>query len=251
MMLGCAAATQARAQSSSSWFQFEAGLGVTSAQKIGDGTWYQRGFSHDTPNASYGGRIGVQMNLADPDHWKPGWHLHLDYLNFGKVRWTSTDAEDPNPQGTMGYNAATLACNDGNCGTLRRFDSTGGIQAIALTIEPYWSLGSGWTAGLEAGPALFRSTWTSIATSLGDGNAAFGPAGTQQTFARRPRTQLGWIAGVGVGKGPFTVRVNYLRAPIDTATDGMLSGGGTGQGGGQWVPSGMDGEWMLSLNYTF
>ncbi len=247
LVAGMALACSAHAQS---FFEIEAGVGITSATKLGDGMYWQRGFSHDTPNASYGGRIGIQMNVYEPDHWIPGLRLHAFYANFGKVRWSSTDAEDPNPEGTMGYNVATQACNNGDCGTLRRFDSTGGIQAIALTIEPYWSIGSGWTLGLEAGPALFRSTWTSVATSLGDGNSNFGPAGTQQTFSRQPRTQIGWIVGAAVGKGPLTVRLNYLRAPVDTVIDGTLTGGGTGQGA-QWVPSGISGEWMLSLNYTF
>jgi hypothetical protein len=44
-----------------------------------------------------------------------------------------------------------------------------------------------------------------------------------------PHTKLGWIVGAAVGKGPFTVRLNYLRAPVDTVIDGTLAGGGTGK----------------------
>ncbi|WP_368722236.1 hypothetical protein [Paraburkholderia phymatum] len=185
------------------------------------------------------------MNVLKPDHWTPGVHLHLDYYNFGKVRWSSTDAEDPNPQGTSGYNVATQKCNGNNCGTFRNFESTGGIQAIALTIEPYWDIGSGWSLGVEAGPSLFRSTWSATATALSDGG--FGPAGSQEQFSRQPRTQFGWLIGASISKGPFSLRYNYLRAPVD----GSNSGTSSRVGGGQWVPSGINGVHMISLNYTF
>lgn len=228
-----------------SWFAFEAGIGITSAQKLGDDIYFQKGFSHDTPNGSYGGRVGVVFNLRQPDHWVPGWHVHLDYYNFGKVRWNSTDAEDPNIQGTFGYNTATQKCNDNNCGQFRNFQSTGGIQAIALTVEPFWDIGGGWKIGVEGGPALFRSTWTSVATSIDDG--PFGPPGTQEHFSRQPRTQFGWLVGASISKGPFSLRYNYLKAPVD----GSMSGTSSRVGGDQWVPSGISGEHMISLNYTF
>ncbi|CAB3742440.1 hypothetical protein LMG24238_06883 [Paraburkholderia sediminicola] len=135
-----------------------------------------------------------------------------------------------------GYNVATQSCVNGDCGTFRKFDSTGGIQALALTVEPYWDLGSGWQIGLEAGPALYRSTWTAVATAESDGR--FGPAGTQETLTHPPKIQVGALVGAAVAKGPFSVRVNYLYAPI-----------------GSWaaknVPAGIKGEWMLSLNYAF
>jgi len=239
MTLGCAAATQARAES---FFQIEAGVGITSATKLGDGMYYSRGFSHSTPNGSYGGRVGIVLNAIDahPRSFVPGLRLHLDYYNFGKVRWSSVnpqDAADFDGTGTTGgYNIKTQTCNDGNCGTFRRFDSTGGIQAIALTIEPYWDLGAGWQFGIEAGPALYRSTWTAVATALSDGR--FGAAGTQETLSRSPAIQLGALAGVSVARGPFSVRANYLYAPAGRLTNGN-------------IPAGVKGEWMLSLNYTF
>ncbi len=239
MALGCASASQARAES---FFQIEAGVGVTSATKLGDGMYYSKGFSHDTPNGSYGGRIGIVMNAVDarPRSYAPGLRMHLDYYNFGKVQWSSVnpqDAADFDGTGaTGGYNVTTQACNDNNCGALRRFDSTGGIQAIAFTLEPYWDLGNRWQFGLEAGPALYRSTWTSVATALSDGR--FGPAGTQETLTHSPHIQLGALAGVSVARGAFSMRLDYLYAPPGRST-------------AKNVPSGVKGSWMLSVNYTF
>lgn len=228
--------------SAESWFQFEAGVGITSAVKLGDGMYFSRGFSHSTPNGSYGGRVGVVMNVLDgrPRSFVPGLRIHAFYANFGKVRWSSVnpqDAADFDGTGTAGgYNIATQTCNDNNCGAMRRFDSTGGIQAVAVTLEPFWNVGYGFQLGLEAGPALYRSTWVSVATALSDG--PFGPAGTQETLQHSPHVQLGAIAGVSVVRGPFAVRLDYLFAPPGRST-------------AKDVPAGIRGSWMLSMNYAF
>ncbi|WP_042298944.1 hypothetical protein [Paraburkholderia kururiensis] len=233
----CCAGT-ARAES---WFQFDGGPALTSATKVGDGIYYSRGFSHDTPNGSYGFRAGIQFNAIEPDHWIPGVRAHLAYYNFGKVRWSSMNPQDSGDftsEGKVGgYNSVTLSCNDSNCGTFRRFDSVGGIQAIALTVEPYWDVGGGWQIGVEAGPALYRSVWTSVATAMSDGK--FGPAGTQETLTHTPRIQAGALAGVSVSRGAYSARLNYLYAPAKFNENGRD------------VPSGLKGEWMLSLNYTW
>jgi len=235
MMLACTAHAE-------SFFQFEAGVGITSAVKLGDGMYFSRGFSHDTPNGSYGGRVGIVFNAieARPRSWVPGLRAHLTYLNFGKVRWSSVnpqDAADFAGTGTPGgYNIATQTCNDNNCGTLRRFDSTGGIQAIALTAEPFWDVGSGWQFGVEFGPALYRSTWTSVATAMSDGR--FGPAGTEETLSHNPHIQVGALAGASVSRGRYALRLDYLYAPVGRST-------------AKDTPAGVKGEWLLSLNYSF
>lgn len=225
-----------------SWFQFEAGIGVTSATKVGDGMFYSNGFSHSTPNGSYGGRAGVQFNAIDaaPRSWTPGLRFHLTYSNFGKVRWSSINPQDQADFSSVGqqggYSVITQTCVNNNCGDFRRFDSTGGLQSVSLTVEPYWDLGSGWQVGVEAGPALYRSSWTAVATALSNGR--FGPAGTQEVLTHTPGIQMGALAGISVARGPFTARVNYLYAPI-------------GEWSGKNIPAGVKGAWMLSINYTF
>jgi hypothetical protein len=223
--------------------QFEAGAGVTSATKVGDGIYYSQGFSHDTPNGSYGGRIGVVVTpvYAPVRSWVPGLRIHADYYNFGKVRWSSINPQDEGDFTSVGqqggYNVKTHSCVDNNCGVFRKFDSTGGIQTIALTVEPYWNIGGEWTLGIEAGPALYRSTWTTEATALADGR--FGPAGTVETLSHSPTLQVGALAGVSISRGPFSVRANYLYAPVAYKANTKD------------VPAGIKGEFMLSINYTY
>lgn len=227
-----------------SFFQIEAGLGATSAQKVGDGIFYSKGFSHSTPNSSIGARVGVVMNVIDAPVRSivPGLRIHAGYYNFGKVKWSSMNPQDEADFTQLGekggYSVKTGACVDNNCGVFRKFDSTGGIQAVALTVEPFWNIGGAWTFGIEAGPALYRSTWVSEATAMA-GGSKFGPAGTVETLTHTPRVQLGAIAGVSLSRGPFSVRANYLYAPVAYKDDGKD------------VPAGIKGEFMLSLNYTF
>lgn len=246
--LAAGAALVCSSANAESFFAIEAGVGFVHSVPGGDGLWMWDGGSHTLEDNNVGFRGGLQLNLAEPDHWIPGVRTHLTYYNFGRVNWSANAGEDANASHTMGLDPHTHTCYSNNCGAWRNFTSSGSMQAIALTVEPYWRFGSGWTVGLEIGPAFFRSTWTSVATALSDGK--FGPAGSQQTFERSPRWQFGQIAGLSVGKGPFTARVNYLRAPVDHSTNGTLIGG-EGAGGGQWVPSGIQGQWMLSLNYAF
>ncbi|MGB8422162.1 hypothetical protein [Paraburkholderia sp.] len=236
--LACASPVHAE-----SWFAFEAGIGITSATKVGDGIYYSKGFSHDTPDGSYGGRVGILLNALSPQprSFTPGLRIHLGYQNFGKVRWSSSNPQDEGDFTAAGqkggYDPKTGSCIDDNCGVFRTFNSTGGIQSVALTLEPYWDVGSGWTVGIEAGPALYRSTWTSVAVATAPGK--FGPAGTAETLSHVPSVRLGALAGVSVCDGAFCGRVNYLYAP---ATYGLTA---------KDVPAGIKGEWMLSINYTF
>jgi hypothetical protein len=209
---------------------------MSSAVKTGDGVWYWSSMQHHTPNNSLAGRAGIQLNLinAQPQSWIPGLRAHLTYGYFGHLRWSGVAGEDAPPDHSYGFNAKTSACFNGNCGALREFDSTGDMMAVSLTLEPYWALGGGWTVGVEAGPALYRYTWTSYATALS--NSGFGPAGTVQTFHHNPHWYVGALLGASVGKGPVMLRYNYLYSP-SRWEDG--------------VPSGVKGVHMVTLNYTF
>lgn len=234
-----AVASQAHAES---FFQVEAGLGLTSATKVGDGMFYSQGFSHSTPDASYGGRLGIVMNAvtAQPKSITPGLRVHLTYQLFGKVHWASDNPQDEADFTSVGqqggYNTTTHTCVNSNCGDFRHFDSTGGIQALSLTVEPYWDLGRGWTVGVEVGPALYRSSWTAVATALSDGR--FGPKGTQETLTHTPSLQIGALGGVSACLDTYCARLNYLYAPI-------------GKWSGKNIPAGIKGMWMLSFSKTF
>ena len=237
MSLGCVAAS-AQAQD---WFQLEAGIGMSSAVKTGDGIWYWSDMRHRTPNNSIAGRIGIQVNLIDarPHSWVPGLRSHLTFGYFGHLHWTSVAGEDAPPDHSYGLDAQTGGCYNQNCGYQREFDSTGDMMAISLTLEPYWNLGNGWTVGVEAGPALYRYTWTSYATNLQNSPGHFGPYGTAgavETFSHAPRWYPGALVGASVGYKNWSLRYNYLYSPSKWE-DG--------------VPSGVKGVHMLTANYTW
>ncbi|WP_330555433.1 hypothetical protein [Burkholderia multivorans] len=69
------------------------------------------------------------------------------------------------------------------------FQSYGRIQALALTLEPYWNLASGWSIGVEAGPALYRETWMTHATVETPG-WKLGPPGTLHMLSTSPKLRV-------------------------------------------------------------
>lgn len=236
--VGCAAVS-AKAES---FFQIEAGIGMASFSSLPDGMYYQRGFSHHFDLHVPAGRIGIVMNAIDYRQGSviPGLRIHADYMNFGSVHMTSDaaqDAEDFMSQGqTGGYDAATKGCYDNNCGAIRKFDSSGGLQLLAFTLEPYWQKGA-WTFGVEFGPTLFRSTWSSTATVVSD-TSPWGPKGSVEVLQHQPHIQAGAIVGASVGYKAFSIRYNYVFCPIGNST-------------GKNVPAGFKGAHMLTANYTW
>lgn len=189
-------------------------------------------------------RVGFMLTPidAEPHSWRPGLRLHAVYLNFGKISWSSQspqDASDFTDRGMRGgYDPATKGCIDNNCGQMSDFQSYGRIQAVALTVEPYWDLGSGWSVGVEAGPALYRATWMTHATVETPG-WKLGPPGTLHMLSTSPKLRVGAIAGLSVSKGRFSVRYNYIFAP---------AAGGSADND---QVSGVRGAHMVTANYTF
>jgi len=220
-----------------SWFQFEAGLGMSTAIKT-DGLWYWAGADHSTPVNSPAGRAGIQFNISDPDHLNPGVRMHLTYNYFGHYNWHANAGFDSNATKTFGYNRKTQSCFNNDCGQYRWFDSVGNMQFVALTVEPFWNLGGGWNAGIELGPAFYFPNWNTTATA--QTNGVFGPAGTVQNFHHTVRLELGALGGVSIGKGPVTLRVEYLYAPVKPIF-----------GENDPTPAGIRGGVMTTLNYTW
>ena len=227
--------------SAQSWFAFEAGVGASTANKTGDGVWYWSSMQHKTPVNSFAGRVGLQFNLVDaePKSWIPGMRMHAAFNYMGHLHWTSVAGEDAPPDHSYGLDVATNTCYNQNCGYRREFNSTGDMMAFSLTIEPYWNLGSDWTVGIEAGPALYRYTWTSFATNLQNSPGHFGPydtAGAVETFRHAPHWYPGALVGASVGYKNWSIRYNYLYSPSKWE-DG--------------VPSGVKGVHLLTIGYVW
>lgn len=152
MTLGCAAATQARAES---FFQVEAGIGGSAYKKAPDGYWYQDGFSHDLKLTAPAIEVGLTGNLYQSTHLGLDWHL--DWAWLGTVHTDALAVPDD-----ANYNAATKGCN-GPCLPLARFQGSGHDAGVFFSLEPHIDYG-GWRFGIEAGPYLHRVTWSEDVT---------------------------------------------------------------------------------------
>jgi hypothetical protein len=218
-----------------SFFEIEAGIGAASYVRTGNNVYYDQGFAHSTPINAPAGRVGLLANLLQPAGFTPGLRAHATYYNFGAVTWHATVPEDGFTRNGVsgGYNASTDSCTNNNCGTFRNFSSSGLTQAVALTVEPYWDIGHGFTLGVEAGPALYRAEWNTYATALTAGD--FGPAGTVQDISVKAKWQLSYILGVSLSRGPVSLRLNYLST----------------RRAGDQNPVGTKGVFMGTFNYSF
>ena len=152
MMLGCAAATQARAES---WFAFEAGIGAAKYQDRGDGIWYQEGapsWSESlTAPAFTAGRNGP---LRSRGKWGIDWHA--DYVYVGTARsiceCTPVD-EDYDSARHIIKSPLPVDVPDAY------FVGSGHLQGIALVIEPYYMY-RGIRLGVSAGLFPHIPSWT-------------------------------------------------------------------------------------------
>ncbi|WP_143810996.1 hypothetical protein [Paraburkholderia piptadeniae] len=186
--------------------------------------------------------MGVQLNAIDhtPGSFVPGLAMHLAYLNFGRASVRSLAAPDGGdgyygPNGHDGYYSPTAHSCVGPCGPLRSFVSGGTMQAVALTVEPFWTYRK-WRFGIEAGPTVFRSTYDATATAISD--SQWWNAGQVETFHHTPKWEAGALVGAAVSYGAVSLRYNYIFAK--THTYNAMN-----------VPPGWSGAHMLTLNYTF
>jgi hypothetical protein len=235
MTLGCAAAG-AHAES---FFHAEAGLGATNFTAMGDGMYYQQGFSHHLKLRVPAGRIGVGLTALPYTRgsWLPGVDLNLSYMYFGtaKIQGDAVPDASDYTDGVGGYNPQKQACN-GTCGPMRYFDTGGSLQAIALTIEPYYEVGN-WRFSVEGGPAVFKGTWTSTMTVMSE-TSPWGPRGSVETLAHDPKPQLTWVAGASVAYKKVTVRYTYISTPSKNVSNSN-------------VPLGFRAAHMVTLGYRW
>lgn len=237
-----AAFTLSTSAHADSWFAFEAGIGVSHYATGSDGEWYQQGMTHSLRTNTPAWRLGIQVNAIDhqPGSYVPGLAFHLAYLNLGYLGLSSPAAPDKDPYYTANggyYDPQQQRCV-GNCKDVRYFNSGGRMQVIALTAEPFWTKGA-WRFGVEAGPALFHVQWNATATNPLP-TTFWGPAGRTETFTADPHWEVGAIAGLSVGRGPFSVRYDYVWAKQHNFS-----------GTGGYVPAGWRGAHVVTLNYTF
>lgn len=195
MSLGCVAAG-AHAQD---WFQFEAGLGESYAPNMGNGVWYENGaqYPHTLDMHSLAGEVGITGDLPIPPLHVLGqtvrFAYHVDAVHLAHIHTDAqVDSSDAN------YNATTSTCM-APCAPNIRMVGDGSVNGLALTIEPYLQEGK-YRFGVEAGPFIFRPTW-----NLADWTTT-GPI----VMVHDPLIQVGWVAGVEVSRGPWSIAAQYF-----------------------------------------
>lgn len=219
------------------WFHYEADLGATYFVAGRHGLYFQQAMPHYLHTLSPAGRIGVSADVIAPRGFIPGVSVNLSYLNFGRAEIGGDAAPDPTGQFAKsgGYNIKTNQC-EGPCGPIRNFETGGSLQAIALTLEPYWTHGK-WRFSVEGGAAVFKGTWESQMTVVSE-ISPWGPRGSVETLSHIAKPQLTWIVGAGVAYDGFTVRYVYMNTPSKNVSDAN-------------VPLGYKAAHMLTVGYRF
>lgn len=240
------ASTTAHADYINEYVHASIGVGVASYTGGPDLEWKNLGLPNKETKASPAWRVGVTYDALAPSHFVPGVRVNAAYLNLGYYGVTSEAAPDPDPYYKVHggyYDPATKHCA-GECRDVREFNGGGRMQVVALTIEPYWNIGNGFTVGVEAGPALFHVQWNETATNIND-TTFWGQAGKVENFTAKPHWEVGALLGASVSRGPFTLRYNYVIAKQHNFA------GSDGNGPSQYVPAGWRGAHVLTLNYSF
>ena len=192
--------------SAESFFQAEVGIGGQRSRDMGDGIWIQT--SPQTPHAENMSGTSYLAGITGPIIERGRWDLrwHLDYVYFGGMSASCLCVPDAN------YNPVKHVSNEPG---YIPFNGGGHVQGVQLLIEPgLTALGARWS--VQAGPWLYWQTWHESQISV---NPAL------DALSHKTHMQLGWVVGVAVGKGPWSVSYRYYRESAQwNQYPGMVTG---------------------------
>jgi hypothetical protein len=166
-----------------SWFQFEAGAGVSLASDV-DGVWTQHNVADNHERVKTPAFVaGLTGELYAAHNWS--FNYHADYTYLGTQTATCNCVSD----------ADYAARNYG--GTAYRFDGSGHVQGIALTLEPGYTY-RGTRFAIEGGPFLFWTTWKEAAY-LDPTQHVRTPSGMR----------VGYVMGARIERGNLSLSYRY------------------------------------------
>lgn len=199
-----AASTAAHAES---FFQIEAGLGVTRYTKE-DGRWFQQG----TPGADNkvsskppAFSLGLTGPIVTRERWGVDWHA--EYVNLGRAAASCNCT--PNDEN---YDAKTHKFTDVMPADPAGFSGSGVSQGFVLSVEPYYVVHSV-RLGLEVGAYIHRDTWHEYVTGW-------------QTTPDMPKqsfdiSQKSWsvapVVGVSVSKDRYTLSYRHYFMRVNAS----------------------------------
>lgn len=177
-----------------SWFDFEAGLGVSYTKDMGDGVWYQQALPHAERVTTPAITLGLTGKVYDSARYDVRWHA--DYVYLGTYSASCECVPDAN------YNAQTHQ-TVGDLPRLSPFNGQGHTQGVALTLEPGYTY-HGIRYAVEAGPFVFWQTWHESLYDLG---------GHWDDLSHKTVAQLGYVVGASVSRGPWSLSYRYYAQP--------------------------------------
>lgn len=185
-----------------SWFNFEAGLGLSRSGDMGDGTWIQQGARNNREQMT----APVYMTGLTGD---VGEHLswHADYVYIGGVS-ASVDGVPDDHYDPVHHRVT------GHVPRYSAFNGQGHMQGVALTVEARteWN---GWRFGVEAGPWLYFATWHE---SLYDLNNRW------VDLSHKTDLQIGYVVGARVSNGSLSLSYRYYSAkPLWNPYPGIIT----------------------------
>jgi hypothetical protein len=193
-------ATQAMAA-----LQIEVGAGLSQAQPVGDGGWYQAGLPHRLNLRTAYWAVGATDDI------RPGLAWRAHFVNLGRF---SSDAQacDRDEDYNSSTQQALPGCN------VARYQGHGTDRGLSLTVEPYTTY-QGWRFGLEAGPYVHWPQWHETVTGWKPAKDA--PPMT--ITADNPGTpKLGAVVGFSVGQGAWSVSMRHYLNKCTPSTNACL-----------------------------
>jgi hypothetical protein len=167
-----------------SWFQFEAGAGVSFASDV-DGVWTQHNVADNHERLKTPAFVaGLTGELYAAHNWSLNYHADYTYMGTQTAACncvSDSDYADRNYRGTS-----------------YRFDGSGHVQGVALTLEPGYTY-RGTRFAVEGGPFLFWNTWTEA--------AYLDP--TQHVHAPRGM-RLAYVLGARIERGNLSLSYRYF-----------------------------------------
>ncbi|APR40488.1 hypothetical protein [Paraburkholderia sp. SOS3] len=198
MTLGCAAATQARADYINDYVQGEIGIGAAKYQTQ-DGRWLQQGIPGGSSVTSKppAFSLGLTGPLITRGKWGIDWHA--EYVNLGRAAaecWCTPNDDN--------YDANSHRYQTKVNVPQAYFTGEGRSQGAALTLEPYYWL-HGVRLGVEAGAYIHRDSWSE---SVSDWQAWPGVP-KQNISISDSYWSVAPVVGASVGNGRFTLSYRH------------------------------------------
>jgi hypothetical protein len=180
-----------------SWFQFEAGAGMTD-YTLTDGKWFQAGALNDhVVSHAPAVTVGFTGPLIERQHWGVDWHADANY--FGSVsascQCTISDSD---------YNTSTKQVTPG--AVTESYYGSGHAFGVSLMLEPYYAR-AGWKFGVAGGVLGYRKTWTENVSGYA-GN--FGDAEPIPVHLESAHgISFAPAIGMDISRGDFTLSYRY------------------------------------------